>query len=139
MPIAVTLHTPTAPPAPAFIHNLLVLVAYSKGPPDMSTATLMWTPPNTRTDGSALPPDQISEADVFDTAATDPSQPIGNVRGAGSTFTTDTLSVGVHNFTVITRDTTGHSSAASNVASVTVQATAANPSAITDLTATLNP
>ena len=105
----------------------------------MSTATLTWTPPTMRTDGTTLPPDQIAGADVFDSASSTPDVAIGSVAGAAGSFTTDTLSVGVHNFTVITRDTTGHSSAASNMASVTVPAVLANPAAVSDLVATLNP
>ena len=106
----------------------------------MSTATLTWTPPTTRTDGSTLPPDQIAGADIFDTASLPTpggSPPIGSVIGATGTFMTGVLSVGPHGFTVVTRDTTGHSSAASNIASVTVPATQANPSAVTDLAAML--
>jgi hypothetical protein len=74
------------------------------------------------------------EIDVFD----GPVQ-IGTVPGAGTSFMTDVLSVGIHNFTVIVRDTTGHSSAQSNIASVTVQAVLASPSAVADLAAVLNP
>ncbi len=107
----------------------------------MSTATLTWSPPTTRTDvpPTPLPPDQIAGADIFDSASLTPTMPIGSVMGAAGTFMTAVLSVGLHNFTVVTRDTTGHSSAPSNVASVTVVATLANPSAITDLVAVLNP
>jgi hypothetical protein len=103
----------------------------------MATASLQWTAPTTRTDGSALPPDQIASTDVFDLASADPSTPIGTVAGAANSFNTDTLSVGIHNFTVIVRDTTGHSSAASNIASVEVPAVQANPSPVSDLAATL--
>ena len=99
----------------------------------MATASLKWTAPTTRTDGSALTPDMIAGSDVFDGA-----NMIGSVVGAANMFTTDVLAVGDHSFTVVVRDTAGHSSAASNVATVTVPATLANPSAVTDLTATLN-
>lgn len=106
----------------------------------MATATLTWTPPTTRTDGTRLGPDEIAIATIFDTtAAPDPTIAIGAVQGASGTFTSDVLSVGVHNFTVITNDTTGHVSASSNVASVSVPAVLANPSAVADLAATLNP
>src|SRR6266478_2728338 len=104
---------------------------------NMATATLTWAPPTTRTDGTTLPPDQVFGADIFDTAAT-PAL-IGSVMGAAGTFMTGVLSVGIHNYTVVTHDTTGHSSASSNVASVTVPAILANPSAITNLMAVLNP
>jgi hypothetical protein len=83
------------------------------------------------------------EIDVFDLADNPAAPPtnvqIGTIPGAGTSFTTGVLTVGVHNFTVVVQDTTGHRSAASNVASVTVPATAANPAAVTDLAATLNP
>ena len=105
----------------------------------MSTATLTWTAPTTRTDGTALPPDQIASADIFDSSSSTPTVAIGTVTGAAGSFTTGVLTVGVHNFTVVTTDTTGHVSAASNVPSVTVAPTLANPSAITDLAETLNP
>ena len=122
-----------APPVAAFIRHMLLIVTYFQtGADEMATATLTWTPPTTRTDGTALTPDMIAGADIFDTASTTPNTPIGSVTGAAGTFTTGVLSVGVHNFTVVTNDTTGHSSAASNVASVTVVATLANPAAETD-------
>jgi hypothetical protein len=134
-------HPPSsAPPQPAFIRKLDLLIRYHKGLPAMSTVTLTWTPPTTRTDGVALSPDEIAGADIFDTAslpAPGPT-PIGSVIGATGTFMTGVLSVGVHGFTVVTRDTTGHSSAPSNLASITVPATAANPAAVTDLSAVLN-
>ena len=105
----------------------------------MSTATLTWTVPVTRTDASVLAPGDVAFIDVYDDASTTPAIPIGSVTGAGVTYTTGVLGVGVHNFTVIVRDTTGHSSASSNMATVTVPATLANPSAVSTLAATLNP
>jgi len=106
----------------------------------MSTATLSWTVPTTRTDGSPFTPDQVMEIDVFDMSDAVPVNTlIGTVPGAGTSFVTGVLDVGNHSFTVIVRDTTGHSSAASNVAAVTVPATLANPAAVTDLAAVLNP
>lgn len=105
----------------------------------MSTVNLIWTDPTTRTDGAALAPGDIAGIDIFDDASATPGTPIGSVSGAGTTFSTGVLSVGVHNFTAIVRDTAGHSSASSNVASVTVPATLAAPAAITDLAATLVP
>jgi large repetitive protein len=105
----------------------------------MATATLKWTAPTTRTDGTPLSPDTIASTDIFDSNSVTPLVPIGTVLGAAITFVTGVLTVGVHNFTVVVTDTSGHVSAASNVASVTVPATLANPSAVTDLTAVLNP
>jgi hypothetical protein len=86
-----------------------------------------------------LAPGDVAGIDVYDDASLTPAIPIGTVTGAGVTFATGILSVGVHNFTVIVRDTTGHSSASSNVASLTVPATLANPSAVSDLAAVLAP
>lgn len=136
--IPISKHKPIASPMPAHINKLVVTVYYPTGDIEMATATLNWTPPTTRTDGTTLSPDQILNADIFDTASTTPAIPIGTVVGAANTFTTGILTVGVHNFTVVTNDTLGNSSAASNVASVTVVATLAAPSAVTNLTAVLN-
>lgn len=102
----------------------------------MSTATLKWTNPTTRTDGTPLAATDIASTDIFDSAS--PGGPIGTVPGGATTFTTDTLSVGDHAFTVVVQDTTGHRSAPSNGATVTVPATLANPSPVADLAATLN-
>jgi len=104
----------------------------------MTTATLKWTDPTSRTDGSALAPSDIARVDIFDTAAPDPSRAIGSVLGGVQTFTTDALTVGTHTFTVVVTDTTGHVSAASNTATVTVAATLAAPNPVADLTAALN-
>lgn len=104
----------------------------------MTTATLRWTDPTSRTDGSALAPTDIARVDVFDTAAVDPSSPIGSVLGGVQTFITTVLAVGTHTFTVVVTDTTGHVSAASNTATVTVAATLASPNPVADLTAALD-
>lgn len=130
-----------APPVATFIRRLDLHIHYFNllgEIIEMATASLTWTVPATRTDGSALPPDQIASIAIFDTAAANPTVPIATTVGAAASFTTNVLSVGVHNFTVVVNDTTGHASAASNVASVTVPAVLANPSAVTDLAATLN-
>jgi len=106
----------------------------------MSTATLTWTNPTTRADGSLLNSTDIAQINVFDQANTIPGTVmIGSVPGAGTSFTTKTLTVDTHNFTVVVQDIAGHTSAASNVATVVVPATQANPSAVTNLAATLNP
>lgn len=127
-----------APPAAPRITRLIHRIDYHRRA-TVSTATLTWTPPTTRTDGTVLPPDQIAGADIFDSASSTPAVAIGSVDGAAKSFSTGVLAVGVHNFTVVTRDTTGHSSAASNMATITVPATLANPAAVTDLAATLVP
>lgn len=105
----------------------------------MSRALLNWIDPVARTDGTALPPEEIASTDIFDSNALDPSVPIGSVPGAATTFTTGVLAVGDHNFFVVVNDTTGHKSAPSNIATVTVVATQAAPNPATDLTATLIP
>jgi hypothetical protein len=138
-------HKPASnsPPQSAHIDRLDLHIHYEKWSKlIMSTATLTWTNPTTRLDGSVFTPDQIKEVDIFDFPSI-PGVPttntqIGTVTGAGTTFTTGVLDVGVHNFTVVVTDIAGHMSAASNVASVTVPATQANPSAVTDLSAVLS-
>lgn len=105
----------------------------------MSTVTLNWSNPTTRTDGSALSPDEIASVDVSDDVGDgNGSQVIGSVSGAGTSFTTGTLSVGNHAFTIVVNDTTGHKSAPSNSAAVSIPATLAAPSAVQDLSATVN-
>jgi hypothetical protein len=105
----------------------------------MSTVALKWTDPTARVDGVPLAAADIASIDIFDSAATDPTVAIGNVPGAGTSFTTGVLSVGVHNFTAVVNDTTGHKSAPSNVFSATIAATLAAPAAITDLAGTVLP
>lgn len=105
----------------------------------MSTATLTWTDPKTRTDGTALPASEIASVAIFDSAAANPAVAIGTVAAGVGTFTTLILSVGTHSFTVVVTDTTGHVSAASNAASVTVSPTQAPPGAVSDLVVVLNP
>lgn len=101
---------------------------------EMSTVSLSWTVPTTRTDGTALTAAEIANSTIFDNAVQ-----IATVPGATNSFTTGTLTVGVHNFSITVTDTTGHTSAMSNTASVTVLAVLAPPSAVTDLSAVLNP
>jgi len=118
------------PPGPAKLKTAVLKIG-AKG---MATATLNWTNPTTRTDGSPLAATDIDHIDVFDAGVN-----IGTVHGALTTFTTGLLTVGTHSFTITVTDTTGHTSAPSNIASVTVPITLASPSAVTDLTAVLNP
>lgn len=107
----------------------------------MSTATLTWTNPTTRIDGSALAASDIASVNIFD-QITNPNFPaptiqIGSVGPGVNTFTTSALASGTHNFTVVVVDTQGNSSASSNVAVLSVGS--AVPSAVTNLVATLNP
>lgn len=112
--------------------NDLKAVLNQKGR-NMSTATLTWTVPTTRTDGTPLSAAEIAMITIFDAGVQ-----IGTVTGAGSTFTTGVLTVGDHVFTVTVTDTTGHVSALSNAVTVTVVAVLAPPSAVTNLAAVLN-
>lgn len=104
----------------------------------MSTVTLTIVLPTARTDGTAISPDQIAKIEIFDSASPTPLVPIGTIVGAWLTFTTDVLPIGIHNFTAEVNDTIGHMSGMSNVASVTVAPTLANPNPPT-ITAVLNP
>jgi hypothetical protein len=119
-----------APPRPAHIRRV---VLHIDGDSKMSTATLTWTIPTTRVDGTALAAAEIDHVEIFDGGVS-----LGSVQGAMTTFTTGVLTVGAHTFTVTTTDVGGHTSAPSNAVTVTVPVTQAAPSAITDLQATLN-
>jgi len=101
----------------------------------MATASLTWIDPTARVDGTALAASEIASIDIFDSV----SGHIGSVLGGVQKFTTAVLTVGDHTFTVTCTDTTGHVSAASGPATVTVVAVLANPNPPSGLTATLNP
>jgi kumamolisin len=96
-----------------------------------AAASLRWTVPSVRTDGTPLPAAQVAGADVYDNATL-----VGSVTGAIGTFVTGTLTPGSHTFTVITRDTAGSRSAPSNGAIGVNEP--APPTAITDLTVMIN-
>lgn len=128
--ISATIDVVEAPPQP---------VTDLKGTVHMSTVTLTWTDPTTRTDGSPLAASEIASVEIFDSAASNPAVPIGTVAGGVGTFVTGTLTVGVHTFTVEVTDTTGHVSGASNPFTATIAATLAPPSAVANLTGTVNP
>ena len=106
----------------------------------MTTATLSWIDPTTRTDGTTLDPSEIATIDILDDIGDGKGpQKIGTVTGAGTSFTTGTLAVATHTFTAIVNDTTGHSSAASAAAQLVIAATLAAPNPVTGLVATANP
>jgi large repetitive protein len=108
----------------------------------MSTATLTWTFPTLRTDGTTISSSDTLSAGLFDSASATPTVAIATVTGApgsSGTFTTPALSVGTHNYTEVTTDSEGNASAVSNVATITIAGTLAPPATVTDLTATLNP
>jgi hypothetical protein len=114
-------------PLPSPIRNL-------KGTVTMSTVTLKWTDPTTRTDGSALAPTDIAGIDLFEGTTK-----AGTVAAGVQTFTTGDLPPGEYNFTAVVNDTTGHVSAPSNTFTATIAAVTANPSPIADLSGTVNP
>lgn len=103
----------------------------------MSTATLTWTLPTTRTDGSSLGPTEIASVLVFDAVNGAAIGQIGSVPGPGTRFTTGSLVGGTHVFTVVVVDTNGDDSAPSAPAFLTITVAAPNPA--TNLVATLNP
>lgn len=106
-----------------------------------ASEVLTWTPPTTRTDGSALPADQIGGANIMDAISGTPTQ-IGSVQGAVGTFTTGELAPGTHVFTVVTCDTETPAvcSAPSNGFQVVIAAPPmAAPAAVTDLSGTPGP
>jgi hypothetical protein len=132
------LHRKQSPPKPAHIIQT-DLHSIERNNQLMSTATLTWTLPTTRVDGSPLPTSDIAQINVFDQAMLIPGNiMIGSVPGPATTFTTGVLTVDTHGFTVVVQDTTGHMSVASNVATVVVPATQSNPNPATDLVAVLN-
>lgn len=109
----------------------------------MATATLKWTLPATRVDGSPLDAGDITLVDVLDNGAV-----ISTLPGQPQDYTTDMLTPGDHAFTVIVQDSGGRRSDASNSASINVPdvapppppppADVAGPSPVADLSATLN-
>ena len=103
----------------------------------MSTATLNWVLPTTRTDGSALAMTDIASVEIFDAVNGAATTQIGTATGAATTFTTPVLGGGSHVFTVVVVDTAGDDSAPS--APATLSITVAPPNPATGLTATLNP
>ncbi len=100
----------------------------------MATATLNWTLPTTRTDGTALAATEIASVNIMDSDSGVPG-PIAVAPGAVTTFTTPSLAGGPHHFSVSVNDTGGVVSGPSNAVLVTVAA----PSPPTNLTVILNP
>lgn len=103
----------------------------------MTIAALRWTDPVTRIDGAKLAAADISGIEIHDTHSDGSSEVLGTVLAGVQQFTTGILGVGDHAFTVVVKDKDGHASSASNVAVVSVPATLAAPSAVTDLAASL--
>jgi hypothetical protein len=99
----------------------------------MSTETLNWTIPPTRTDGTVLNPSDVASVLIFDGTTQIGTAPGGSLTG---TFTTPPLTEGTHSFTAEVVDTLGNDSAASNVVT---QAVAVAPPSAPALTGTFNP
>jgi len=101
-----------------------------------ATATLTWTAPTTRTDGSPITGALTTQ--IWDAVAGAPAVQIGS---GNSPFTTPALAVGDHSFSVIVCEGNGTSfmvcSGPSNMAAVTV--TQAPPAAVGNLSAVLGP
>lgn len=102
----------------------------------MSTATITWTLPTTRVDGSALAPTDILGIQILDAVNGAPAAQIGEPSGAVTSFTTPTLAGGTHVFTLIVIDTSGTVSAASTPVSLNIVLPAPNP--VTNVTVTRN-
>lgn len=102
----------------------------------MTTATLRWTDPVTRVDGSALAAADIASVEISNTHSDGTVEILGSVLSGVQSFTTGVIAVGVNAFTVAVKDTSGHVSSMSNAALVVVIPTLAAPSAVTDLVAT---
>ena len=102
----------------------------------MSTATISWTLPTTRTDGSTLKPADIQGIEIFDAVNGAAAVQIGETSGPATSFITPALAGGTHVFTLIVVDTVGDVSAASAPVSLSVPLAAPNP--VTNVTATLN-
>lgn len=143
--MATAKHHSQAAPNAAIITDVLLrehIHVHLNGDIYVTTATIAGTTPTTRVDNSGLALADIASIDFFDDIGDGKGpQKIGSVPNPGPTFSfvTGVLSAGnTHVFTSVVNDTKGHASAPSNAVSVFVPATLANPSAVTDLTVTLN-
>jgi hypothetical protein len=102
----------------------------------MARATLNWTLPTTRVDGAALAQGDIDFTDISMSAdgGANFSPPIQVPADAAQTFVVDDLVGGTYIFRAVVQDTQGRRSAnADQTADVTI----ADPSAIADLTVTV--
>jgi hypothetical protein len=101
----------------------------------VTTATLIWTDPTKRVDGTNIAPDTFTVA-LFDSASPTPNTPIGTVAQGVQTFTTGPLSAGVHTFSTVVSDSEGDASVPETASPVTVTIAAPNPT--TGLAVALN-
>ena len=95
----------------------------------MTTATITWVDPTTRSDGSSLPASSITSIEIYDSASG--SAPIGSVAAGVQTFKTPPLSTGTHNFTLDCKDTMGTHSVLTAGIPETVLAPPNPPSGVT--------
>lgn len=105
----------------------------------MTTATITWSDPTARVDGSAL---TLTALQVFDDLGDGKGpQLLGNVSPGVQTFNTPTLTPGSHTFTVVAQDNSNppENSAPSTPVSVTVPTPVlAAPAAPTNVKVVLN-
>ena len=94
----------------------------------MTVATITWTDPTTRIDGSAIAPDSLT-INIFDTSSPPlpGNPPLGSVKGGVQSFTTGALTAGVHAFVLDAVDSEGDTSVMTTPVSVTVGFSNPNP------------
>lgn len=102
----------------------------------MTTATIAWVLPTTRTDGSTLDPSEIAGIQVWDAVNGAAAAQIGVTNGPATSFVTGALAGGSHVVTMIVVDTVGDDSAPSTPVTGTVPY--APPSPVTGVTFTVN-
>jgi hypothetical protein len=104
-----------------------------------ATATLTWSAPTARTDGSPIVGALTFQVWDVETPVGAPANPPLMLGAGVSPYTTLTLDPGAHSFYIIACEAGGACSAQSNTAAVTVApAPPAPPNAITDLSANVN-
>jgi hypothetical protein len=106
----------------------------------MTTATINWTLPTQRTDGTPLAPTDLASTEIFDSVNGAAATLIATVPTPATMLTTPSLVPGTHVFTLSAVDTAGTVGVASTPVSETVPTPAlAPPAAITGVTVVLNP
>ena len=100
-------------------------------------AVLMWTDPSTSVDGLPLSPEDIAEVAIWEVGQ---QFKLGSVGAGIQTFTTESLTTGVHVFYAVTTTHVGHQSAPSNMVQITIpEVEDSTPVIITNLSASLIP
>lgn len=124
-----------------FLAAIAMLIAIGTQGASAQTATLTWSNPATRVDGTALALIDIASVELYDSGS-DPTVPVSSLPPSSTSAMTVTMPIapGNHSFTVVVTDKAGNRSAPSNAAAVTVPAPAqlAAPSAVTNLAVTLS-